>query len=404
MMQNTFQEKGVLFINRLIYILKTMKLLRIIPSMNPKHGGPSQGIRNSIPALQKLGVENEVVCLDDPSESFVVQSPFVIHALGDSKSSWSFNKTLESWLKERMQDYDAVIVHGLWSYHSYVTLKVYNELKRSKEVPKIYIMPHGMLDPWFQRDKSRRLKAVRNEIYWRLIEKKVVNSADGILFTCEQELLLARETFKGYKPKAELNIGYGIQAPPEYSDTMPPVIAEKPYWLFLSRIHPKKGVDILIKAYQELSKLYSDLPDLVIAGPTDSDYSQEMITLAAGDSKIHFVGLLQGESKWGAFYGAELFVLPSHQENFGIAVVEALACGVPVLISDQVNIWREIDFAGGGLVEKDTLDGVRTLLSKWLKLNLRERNILSTNAKKTFRSHFRVETLSETLSYLLKES
>src|SRR5690606_26372536 len=196
-------------------------------------------------------------------------------------------------------------------------------------------------DPWFQRDKSRRLKAFRNEIYWRLTEKKTVNQADGLLFTCHQELLLARETFKGYKPKQELNVGYGIQAPPTYTEkSMPPALADKPYWLFLSRIHPKKGVDLLIRAYDELCSQSSGVPDLVIAGPADSDYARQMIEIAEDNPKIHFAGMLQGDAKWGALYGCEAFILPSHQENFGIAVVEALACSKPVLISDQVNIWR----------------------------------------------------------------
>jgi glycosyltransferase involved in cell wall biosynthesis len=372
--------------------------------MNPKYGGPSQGIRNSIPALQKLGVDNEVVCLDNPLESFIAESPFVIYALGNSKGGWAYNKTLEYWLKEHLLDYDAIIVHGLWLYHSYVTLKVYNKLKRSRQVPKIYIMPHGMLDPWFQRDKGRRLKALRNEIYWRLIEKNVVNSADGILFTCEQELLLARETFEGYKPKSELNIGYGIQAPPEYSETMPPAIAGKHYWLFLSRIHPKKGVDILIKAYQELSKLYSDLPDLVIAGPTESDYAQEMIILAAGDSKIHFVGLLQGNAKWGAFYGAELFVLPSHQENFGIAVVEALACGLPVLISDQVNIWREIEKGEAGIVSTDSYEGVLNQLTTWAAISKESKRFYKEHAVRVYDKSFRVESAARTMKNVFSDN
>src|SRR5690606_8370043 len=108
-------------------------------------------------------------------------------------------------------------------------------------------------------------KALRNEIYWWLIEKKTVNQADGLLFTCQQELLLARETFKGYKPKQELNVGYGIQAPPAYTEkSTPPALTDKSYWLFLSRIHPKKGVDLLIHAYKKLCLQYSSVPDLVI--------------------------------------------------------------------------------------------------------------------------------------------
>jgi glycosyltransferase involved in cell wall biosynthesis len=365
-----------------------MKILRIIPSMNPKHGGPSQGIRNSIPAMKELGVDNDVVCFDSPSEEFIKSSSFNIIALGNSKSGWAYNGDFEDWLTKHLCNYDVVIIHGLWLYHSYASVKVYLKLAKYKTVPKIYAMAHGMLDPWFQRDKSRRLKAIRNEIYWRLIEKKVVNNVDGLLFTCEQELLLARETFSGYRPKKELNVGYGIQAPPSFTEDMFPVLKDKPYWLFLSRIHPKKGVDILIQAYQEIRKKYKNVPDLVVAGPTESEYAQQMITMAAGDEKIHFPGLLQGDVKWGAFYGAELFILPSHQENFGIAVVEALACGVPVLISDQVNIWREIVAEEAGLVGTDTYDGVLGLMQRWIEGERVERS----KARAAYALKYKVES------------
>src|SRR5690606_9107045 len=241
--------------------------------------GPSQGIRYSIPALKALGVENEVVCLDSPDASYLGQDDFIIHVLGAGRGPLHYHPQLIPWLKKHIDQYDTIIIHGLWSFASHAVTKVVQQRKRQGlAVPKVYVMPHGMLDPWFQRDKSRRLKAFRNEIYWRLTEKKTVNQADGLLFTCHQELLLARETFKGYKPKQELNVGYGIQAPPTYTEkSMPPALADKPYWLFLSRIHPKKGVDLLIRAYDELCSQSSGVPDLVIAGPADSDYARQMI-------------------------------------------------------------------------------------------------------------------------------
>lgn len=378
-----------------------MKILRIIPSMNPKHGGPSQGIRNSIPAMQELGVENDVVCFDNPNEEFIKSNSFKIIALGNSKSGWAYNGDFEDWLTKHLCNYDVVIIHGLWLYHSYASVKVYLKLAKLKTVPKIYAMAHGMLDPWFQRDKSRRLKAIRNEIYWRLIEKKVVNSVDGLLFTCEQELVLARETFKGYIPKKELNVGYGIQAPPSCTEDMLRILKDKPYWLFLSRIHPKKGVDILIQAYKKVKEKYTNVPDLVIAGPTESEYAKEMITLAAGDSQIHFPGLLQGNEKWGAFYGAEVFILPSHQENFGIAVVEALSCGVPVLISDQVNIWREIVDGGAGIVGEDTEEGVYKLLKQWIAHSPKERQEVVNRSTKVYLQHYSIEEAAKRMKEIL---
>lgn len=381
-----------------------MKILRIIPSMHPSGGGPCQGIRNSIPALSKLEVENEVVCLDDPAAEFIRNDPFTIHALGKASQPWNYNKTLKHWLTDHLSNYDVVIIHGLWSYPSYITSKIVRQLrrKRNKQVPKTYLMPHGMLDPWFQRDKTRRLKAFRNAVYWQLIEQRVVNAADGLLFTCEEELRLARNTFPGYRPRQELNTGYGIQPPPRYSSSMPSALVDKPYWLFLSRIHPKKGVDLLVDAYRKLETESKDVPDLVIAGPGDSEYAASIQEMAMGSKKIHFTDMLQGDAKWGAFYGCEAFILPSHQENFGIAVVEALACTKPVLISKQVNTWREIAEGKGGLVADDTAEGTYQLLKKWLQLSAEEKQQLSNNARKVYEQHFTIEQAARRMVEVLR--
>lgn len=376
-----------------------MKILRVITSMNPKIGGPCQGIRNSIPAMKMLGVENDVVCLDNPDEDFLIKEDFSIHAVGAAKGGWGYNIGLHIWLDKHIADYDAIVIHGLWQYHSYATLKAVLKYRKQNNLAeiKVYAMPHGMLDPWFQRDKSRRLKAFRNEIYWRIIEKKVVNSVDGLLFTCEQELLLARETFRGYKPKKEINVGYGIQAPPVFSELMKDQfrkssveLGDNPYLLFLSRIHQKKGIDLLIDAYVELEKKQFKLPALVIAGPMDGKFAAIVREKAKASEHIHFTGMLQGDAKWGAFYGCDAFILPSHQENFGISVVEALACNKPVLISNQVNIWREILDSGAGIVENDNLVGVTKMIIEWESMANHEKTKMCENAKLAFETKFMV--------------
>ncbi|MDE3741484.1 glycosyltransferase [Maribacter polysaccharolyticus] len=374
-----------------------MKILRIIPSMDPRQGGPCQGIRNAVPELQKLGVLNEIVCLDDPGSGYLGKDPFQIHALGKSKNPWNYNKALIPWLLAHFHRFDAVIIHGLWQYHSHATIKaILSFRKYSATSPKVYVMPHGMLDPYFQKAKERRLKALRNVIYWKVFENKVVNEADGVLFTCEDELLLARTTFPNYKPKREVNVGYGIQPPPEYQPTMREAFAEKvpqwngkPYFIFLSRVHPKKGVDLLIKAYLQLEKDLGDIPQLIIAGPgLEQPYGAAMQELAADSSNILFPGMLGGDAKWGAFYESEVFVLPSHQENFGIAVVEALACAKPVLISDKVNIWREIEKGNGGIVKSDTKVETHQALKKWLSLGKGEKKGMANAAQGVYQGYF----------------
>ncbi len=385
-----------------------MKILRVIASMDPSGGGPCEGIRNSVPEMLKTGVQNEVVSLDDPSSSFLNQE-FKIHALGPAKGPWCYSSKLLPWLLENIMRYDIIIVHGLWLFHGYAVRKIMKRLRKkeyaSKNVcsvlPKVYVMPHGMLDPYFQTARGRKLKAIRNQIYWKLIESKVMNEAEGLLFTCQEELKLARLPFRPYTPKREINVGYGIQTPPAFEQEMGKSFWNKcnklkgPYFLFLSRIHPKKGIDLLIDAYKKVKNenLNEPIPKLVIAGPgKKTTYGLKMKKLVEDnpDLKEHifFPGMLSGNAKWGAFYGCEAFILPSHQENFGIAVVEALACKKAVLITNKVNIYREIESAGGGLVANDTLTGVSHLLEKWMKMQKKEKDEMGKRAGGLYHSQF----------------
>ncbi|MDR3697535.1 glycosyltransferase [Mucilaginibacter sp.] len=370
--------------------------------MNPVKGGPSQGIRNIDKDLRKMGVFREVVCLDAPDSSYLINDDLEIHAIGPGYGIWHYAKSLSPWLIDNLLRFDVVIINGLWQYHSFITYKVINKLKKQtgvKRLPVILVMPHGMLDPYFQRAKERKIKAVRNWIYWKLIESKVVNNANGLLFTCHSELILARETFSTYYPQNEYNIGYGIAAPPKFKPDMKNAFLQhcsgfnsaEPYLLFLSRVHQKKGVDLLIRAYKVLADQYKNVPQLVIAGPgLESKFGNMIQQLASEDDfskrNIFFTGMLTGDAKWGAYYGCDAFVLPSHQENFGIAVAEALACGKPVLISNQVNIWREI--IGGAIIGTDDFEGTKTMLEKWLKLSSADRKIMSLNALQIYHTNF----------------
>ncbi|MDR0559194.1 MAG: glycosyltransferase [Prevotellaceae bacterium] len=387
-----------------------MKILRIIVSMNPESGGPSQGIRNSISEMKKLGVENEAVCFD--STCYMDCNDFIIHTLGDGKTAWNYNKKLIPFLLKNFHRFEAVIVHGLWQYHSYAAVRAWKKYKKANKIyPKLFIMPHGMLDPYFQRAKERRLKAVRNWVYWKFIENKTVNSADGILFTCEEELRLAREPFKPYKPKQELNVNYGIQSPPCFSEKYTMAFTEKnpawngkPFILFLSRIHEKKGVDLLINAYCKLQTDFKNIPQLVIAGPAESEYAKKMKKLAENNADILFAGMLNGDAKWGAFYSCECFILPSHQENFGIAIVEAMACGKPVLITDKVNIWREIAGENAGFVGEDTEKSTVNMLKKWFSLSSEEKCEMQKNALRAYQKYFSIEQSAEKFINALKIS
>jgi len=387
-----------------------MRILRVIASMNPENGGPCQGIRNSIPALQSLGVYNEVVCFDSPEAGYLGGDDFIINAIGPAKGPYTYCAALQPWLLKNMARFDAIIIHGLWLYNSYGTFKAWKHFKKQNaNAPKLFIMPHGMLDPYFQRAKERRVKALRNWVFWKLFENKVVNNVTGVLFTCQEELLLARAPFAPYKPNAELNVGYGIPNPPVFESGMLtafyqlcPEVANKPYILFLSRIHSKKGADLLVDAYNILYNKNNAIPALVIAGPgLDTDYGKQLKDIAGPN--IYFPGMLSGNLKWGAFYGSEVFILPSHQENFGIAVVEAMACSKAVIISNQVNIWREIEAGNGGIVINDSQEGALSGLEQWVNLDEDKKVAMGKNAQNTFRKFFSVEQAALNLKTIFED-
>ena len=380
--------------------------------MDPTTGGPCQGIRNLVPELKKIGLRNEVVCLDEEDSTFLKDEVFKIHALGKGKGPWCYNGKLIPWLMKNLHRFDVVVIHGLWLYPSYAVTNAMKHLKKESQknvqkvfqIPRVFVMPHGMLDPYFQKAPGRNLKALRNIVYWKFVEKEVIKKADGILFTCQEELELARQPFRPYHPKREINVHYGIKTPPLFSPKMKEAFLKQcstidldHYFLFLSRIHDKKGVDLLIEAYANQlmieTKNGKQFPKLVIAGPgLDTSYGnkirQQINDKPNLENKIELPGLLLGDAKWGAYYGCEAFILPSHQENFGIVVAEALACGKPVLISNKVNIWREIYNDGAGVVADDTLEGVKELFAMWSNMSNENKMSMTKKAIQSFKTNF----------------
>jgi glycosyltransferase involved in cell wall biosynthesis len=146
-----------------------------------------------------------------------------------------------------------------------------------------------------------------------------------------------------------------------------------------------------------------DLPLLIVAGPgLETPYGRKIRQLAGEDNDILFPGMLDGQSKWGAFYGCEAFILPSHQENFGIAVAEALACGKPVLISDQINICKEIEADEGGIVASDTLAGTYDLLRNWELLNVPEKQRFMLKAKECYERRYSESVAAKTIFDIIK--
>jgi glycosyltransferase involved in cell wall biosynthesis len=403
--------------------MSNKKVLHVTANMNPVFGGVSEALRTIIASLSGDEITNEVVSLDPPNAPYNEANLFESHCLGPGKGPWQYSRKLVPWLLQNVSRYDVVIIHGLWLFHGYAVRRVLNQLRdnqvnaaEGKPLPKVFIVPHGMLDPYFQLARGRKLKAIRNLFYWKWVESRIVNEADAILFTAEQEKQLARSTFTPYFPKDERVVGMSILEPPTYTSAMSDAFLEKcpasngqQYFLFLSRLHEKKGLELLIRAYSEiLSGRPNDmqLPKLVIAGPgLDTQFGKKMLQMAEEfHSHIYFTGMLSGDSKWGAFYGCDAFVLPTHQENFGIAIVEALACGKPVLISDKTNIWKEIKDSGGGLVEDDTLSGTKKLLSRWLNLTAIEKEGFKQKSLEAYKNYFSIDSVKKKWSSSIRDS
>ena len=379
-----------------------MKLLHVISSANPAGGGPIEGVRNLGQKMLELGHSTELVTLDAPTDPWVLNQQHPVHALGPARGTYGHNKRLVPWLKSNAHSYDFVIVNGLWQYHSFATWRALTRLKQPYAV-----FTHGMLDPWFKR--AYPLKHIKKWLYWPWAEYRVLRDAAAVLFTCEEERLLARESFWLYRAREQV-VAYGTRPPPtdkavlaaHFLDTHPELKGKR-LLLFLSRIQEKKGCDLLISAFAAAAATTPDL-HLVMAGPDQTGW---MATLQAQArqlgvaDRIFWPGMLQGDMKWGAFHAAEAFVLPSHQENFGIAVAEALGCGLPVLISNKVNIWREIQSAGAGLVEDDTTNGTSALLMQWLALTPSARAGMAHAASELFNARFTVSAMAQSLLHVI---
>ncbi|WP_438481966.1 glycosyltransferase [Oleiharenicola lentus] len=374
--------------------------------MNPAFGGISAFLNSLVPALNALGHSSEIACLDSPDSLFLTDIIGRVHALGPVKSGYGYAPRLRPWLKTAAARFDAVIVHGLWQYHGLAT----NVSITPGSSTCYFVFPHGMLDPWFKR--TYPLKHLRKWFYWCLAERRVLRGATAVLFTCAEESRLARQSFPGSSYRERV-VTFGTAAPEKNSSEQRaaflvkhPALRERPFWLFLARLHPKKGVDILIDAYAALCREHTDLPHLVIAGPCDDRvYLADLKRRAAAscpDGAVIWTGMLEGNVKWGALRTAEVFILPSHQENFGIAVVEALACGTPVLISKEINIWREILDDGAGLAEADTTEGTLRLMRRWRGLDRSSVNAMRTAALSTFSQRYEINAVAKNLIQTLQ--
>jgi glycosyltransferase involved in cell wall biosynthesis len=319
-----------------------MKVLNVVGSLDQRSGGPLRAVLNLSAMSAPLGLHSEILGLgpvsipDNPVASELIQSlPF-------SKSiSYGYVPALRQWCRDNLSNYDAVILHGLWMYPNWA---VSRECIRAR-IPYI-VFPHGMLDLWSVHGQGV-LKRIKKKVYWHWRERKVMEDCCAAFFTTRRELENAIKTFT-LPSCAKLIVNpYGtaprdllLRVEPSANVDQGPRLKVA---LFLGRIHPKKRPDLLIRAWREAG--LGPEWKLVIAGGGDRSYISALMRMVRElklENAVQLVGMVSGTDKQYLFQRASWFLLPSEQENFAIAVIEAVQAGCAVAISDQVYLADEL--------------------------------------------------------------
>lgn len=275
------------------------------------------------------------------------------------KASWP----LRRWLRRQVGDFDVVHIHALFSFSSWAAARA----ARHARVPYV-VRPLGVLNTWGMENRRRFLKR------WSLslVELPILRGAAAIHYTAEAE---AREAALAHPEIASLRsviIPIPIESP-QTSDRglfygRFPSAAGRPLVLFLSRLDPKKGLELLLEAYQEVRRTIPEAL-LVIAGAGEPEYVSSLRQKArelVGEEDVIWTGFVEGEEKAALFAAATVFVLPSYSENFGVAAAEALAAGIPVLLSDRVGVAEDVRAAEAGMVVECTAGAIGTALRQLL--------------------------------------
>ncbi len=342
-----------------------LHITHVISGLDPRAGGPPSVLVGLTQALVSSGVSVSVVSTWNKNDDHRLVDQLRDHHInvrlvGPCIGPLQWHPKLRSTINDTLKSSDVVHIHALWeqSQHAAATAA------RRMGIPYVFT-PHGMLDPW-----SLSQKKLKKKLYltWRL--RNSLNRAATIHYTSITEKTLTKP-LKLKAPAIVIPNGIDLaefeSLPPKNSFRAKwPAIGDRPMLLFLGRIHYKKGLDLLIPAFATTQNKNAVL---VIAGPSDPEYLNALKQLTAQHqitNRVVFTGMLHGPHRIEAFTDADLFVLPSYQENFGIAVIEALAAETPVVISDQVNIHDQITAAGVGGVVPTRIDALAKELDRWM--------------------------------------
>ena len=372
-----------------------MRVLHVIPSIGPLRGGPSVAMGTIARALRDAGVDVDVATTND-NDSELLQVPIGAPVVEAGVRYWYFERTmhpyttsagLASWLRLNTTNYDVVHAHALFSFSTSASAAA----ARRGAVPYV-VRPLGTLARYGMQQHS-----LLKQLSWYTVERRLLKQAAAVHFTSEAERVEAERLGQWRSVVIPLGV-----ATPEHV-TRAPLDADAPVYLFLSRIHPKKRLELLLQA---LWLLCETVPGarLVIAGSGDPAYVAELKRLSEElgvAARVEWVGHVTGSEKSRLLAQAHAFVLPSVNENFGIAPVEALAAGVPVVVTRGVAIHREVEAHDAGIVVDDT---VSDLADAMLRLRDAQTNAaMSGQAARLARDTFSIEAMQRGLVALYRK-
>ena len=386
---------------------QSLKILHVIPSVGPLRGGPSEALRTLTRRLSAAGLQVHVATTDDnglgrlsvPLMEPIIEQRVYYWYFPRQTRLYTCSWPLSRWLAQHVPDYDLLHLHALFSQAPLAAAW----WARRYRVPYI-VRPLGVLNRWGMSHRHPWLKKVS----FHLIERRVLEGAAAVHYTSEQERQEAAEL--GVTGK-QVVIPNPLTVPPTLPNDLGhrfrsryPQLKGKVVLLFLSRLDGKKGLDLLLPAFA-MARAHCPELMLVLAGNGEPAYVSHLQGEAERlgvRAALVWPGFLTGEEKWAALAAADGFVLPSYSENFAVAVGEAMAVGLPVVISDQVGICREVAAAAAGIVIACDIEKLAQALVA-LAQNLDERRRMGAHGRELVRARFSAEVVTTQVARLYEE-